>query len=186
MFRCNVCSYSTRYKSWIVKHFRIHTAEALLYISEDESHADHEGTSVFCCSVCSFSSPTIEEVCNHMDLHSDQFQYVCTDHLKFHSDTHSYPCNICCEVFRSIGEYALHGRKHGKKSPYTSSISETEPLPNPNLSFTIARKRRYECHLCKKEFTRKCSLQRHYRRIHKDFISCPNKYDLPKKRIVRK
>ncbi|CAL1272654.1 unnamed protein product [Larinioides sclopetarius] len=388
-FSCQICEEKFSFESLLENHIATHNkpaeftcTQSLAHMSEDNSDGDHEGTSVFCCSACSFSSHTIDEVCQHMNLHSDQFQYICTicsetfndgsllkdhscnnsaerafscqvceekfslesllekhisnhkkppeftcdkcnlnfysetvynnhmithtqstlfyecqvcdkrfnneavciahvrrhannpfkcvictdtfyslhkfrehsetsmhlndeclrtcnicnkkfvlssdllnhlkihdlsachvcricvqgfngikyflDHLKFHSDTHPYQCSLCHEIFRSVQEYTIHRRMHINDSPYACTICKSKFLHESSLKRhfikhkekcsnekSIKPKQTFQCHRCKKYFSRKCTLQKHYRRVHKDFQSCPNKWDLPRRKRTK-
>ncbi|GFU31432.1 hypothetical protein NPIL_147121 [Nephila pilipes] len=79
VFSCSVCSYSTRFKSWFEKHFRTHTGERPFILQkkgsskefEDQTKEGKKG-SIFFCSLCSFSSLSKDDICQHMSVHTNR------------------------------------------------------------------------------------------------------------------
>ncbi|GBM05028.1 Zinc finger protein 624 [Araneus ventricosus] len=158
------CQYSQTSKS---KYNIVHKKCSSL-ASEKDSDDDQEETSVFCCSVCSFSSQTLDEVCQHMNLHSDQFQYVCTicsetfsdeSLLKNHSCSNSFErafsCQVCEEKFSLESLLENHIATHNKSAEFTCGKCNvnfySESVYN-NHMITHSENPIYKCQLCDLKF----------------------------------
>lgn len=90
----------------------------------------------------------------------------------------AFQCAECNESFAAVNDLAAHMRlkadeqkRHQKelRQRLKRSIADARPSPSPQAATTTTRRtRRYQCFLCRMEFQRKPSLEKHMKRHARD------------------
>ncbi|KAI1717799.1 zinc-finger double domain-containing protein [Ditylenchus destructor] len=188
LHKCYKCAYTSKFKSSVKIHMRIHS-----------------GQKNFKCDVCSYASTRSDALRRHMCTHTNERPHKCdqcpyaaitNNHLKVHKRIHTgerpykcphctyassrshvlrihmlshtgekpHKCQLCNYACVNSGNLIVHMRKHTGEKPHKCSYCAFESATSVNLKLHILThtgEKPFKCNLCSYASTQKGNLQNH-------------------------
>ncbi|XP_016071371.1 PREDICTED: zinc finger protein 304 isoform X1 [Miniopterus natalensis] len=190
--RCLPCGNTSKEKSALIHHRKIHSGEAahvckecgkaFIHLSHLKMHQKfHTGKRHYTCSECGKAFSRKDTLVQHRRVHTGERSYDCSEcgkaysrsshlvqHQRIHTGERPYKCGECGKAFSRKDTLVQHQRFHTGERPYECSecgkfFSQSSHLIEHWRIHTGARP--YECIECGKFFSHNSSLIKH-RRVH--------------------
>ena len=147
LYKCSECSYSSRYKTNVNSHQRIHTGEKPYKCSECSFSTCHKhnlvphqrihtGEKPYKCTICSFSTCYKPNIVRHQRIHTGEKPHKCPEcpymtlykpnlvrHQRTHTGEKPFNCSECSYSTAQKSHLVRHQRTHTKEGdkPYKCS-----------------------------------------------------------------
>lgn len=186
-YKCEVCKYSTTYKTHLTRHMRIHNGERpydCTICSKSFSVSDHLKSHIrthkkelkFACTKCGLrfaddeSKQVHETRCRRRHYECYRCRYKCfykcylDDHMRVkHTREKPFQCDICGNFFGERSKLKFHRTTHREFFPYRcikcyrGYSTESERISHEKQ----CPRRQYQCYLCEVMFRYAVQLKSH-------------------------
>lgn len=184
IFSCKACGKSFHVRSLLRKHVIVHTGEKPYKCSYKDCgmvfgqksslnrHLElHSGGRCYGCRVCGkkfnrlpYRSIHEANVHSRMERESKGLHGEMSQYLRKKSDK-IYPCDYCPKEFKTSSQRNRHHRIHTGEKPYKCRVCgqafNQVNACNRHEQLHSKDKDRFQCEICKREFTRKGYLKEH-------------------------
>jgi len=200
MFLCDVpgCEKLFSRNETLKEHMRRHNGDKAVqcdyckqtFFTSDQKYKHTESVHkhvVYKCNVCDKKFNNKRNLEGHVRIHNEDRQFQCDKcfsyftqnsdlkkHVRTHSDAEPYTCDVCSASFKWQNSLSRHKKIHTKERPHKCETCDTSFIQKCDLKkhTLMHAKTTISCNICKEEFSRKDSLNRHYK-THRSVIQCP-------------